>query len=158
MKFPYLVQRVQRGRKFGETPITGVDGWFTFDYMGAAEFEFGTLPAALRNCAGAPLEVKRIKASGPGGHQVAWWVGAGDESFKQASTLFRLELYQERTVPLKECTMLKCAYGLETGLFAESRTDVIGWWDVTDGHGWAFFIRKAEAEAWKAGVEAFLAG
>jgi len=46
MEKPWLIQRASF--KDVKGPITGVDMLLHFDYMGAAEFEFGALPASLK--------------------------------------------------------------------------------------------------------------
>ena len=46
IKRPYLIQRGTM--RHGVVSISGIDSIVSFDYMGAAEFEFGALPKALR--------------------------------------------------------------------------------------------------------------
>lgn len=46
IKRPYLIQRGTM--RHGVLSVSGIDSIVVFDYMGAAEFEFGALPKALR--------------------------------------------------------------------------------------------------------------
>ena len=54
---PTLVQRIARFTPQPDAHRTGIDAYFGFDYMGASEFEWGTLPAALKcwQCTRAPV-------------------------------------------------------------------------------------------------------
>lgn len=44
----YLVQRATMKEDVKDADVTGIDSAFSMDYMGSAEFEFGTLPKALK--------------------------------------------------------------------------------------------------------------
>jgi len=82
----YLVQRIC-AKKHSVGQSKGVDQYFSFDYMGSAEFEFGALPSALREMralhAVKALSFKEIKV---GDSSFGWFVGP-EEKFDMAVML-----------------------------------------------------------------------
>jgi hypothetical protein len=46
----YLIQRGKFKDKINLNEVTGIDSIIDFDYMGSAEFEFGSLPKSLKTC------------------------------------------------------------------------------------------------------------
>jgi hypothetical protein len=131
---PYLVQRVLR-REFG--PGTGIDRLFAFDYMGSSEFEWGALPAALREMREHTLVIRSIRH---GEHTCTFIGHAGDEV--KAQTFFADQL-GERTASLKEATGLRRTYNGEK--YADK---TIGWWALDQDCPWLIFRNMADAYAW----------
>jgi hypothetical protein len=82
----YLVQRIC-AKKPSVGQSKGVDQYFSFDYMGSAEFEYGALPSALREMRALhtdkALTFKEIKV---GDTSFGWFVGP-DEKFDMAAML-----------------------------------------------------------------------
>ena len=152
--YPWLVQRV-RSLRGSKNPFGGasagklLDDLFDWDYMGSAEFEFGSLSKArviLTNdlkAAGwpAPVQIKSGKHEG-------WFVGAKKHR-DLAVSFFTEELASEYT-GMKERSELKTSYE------APGPRSPIGWWcidDVIVGNGVVFAMFKFEADAQK-----FIAG
>jgi hypothetical protein len=162
----YLVQRVkskfiQRASKhLLPDPIpTSIDYFFTMDYMGSAEFEYGALPAALKRMRAATMvsEPKRIKVAGK---YLCWYVGPEDE-YTLAKMLFidQLGLSGDFT-RLKERTCIRDNFVDERGpsdvkgisvssRFAKTRDDYDwydAWWAIEKT--FAIFKKKEDAETW----------
>ena len=164
-----LVQRVNVRRSARlegfNKDIKSIDHYFEMDYMGSSEFEWGTIPQALKRMrARAQMddfvtEPQRIKVAG---QYVAWFVGPMDQ-FNIAKALFidQLGLAGERQ-RLKELSYIRDNYvdlgspGTMNGValrskFAKSRDDFgwyDGWWAVDDTVAFAFFKTKEDAKIW----------
>jgi len=136
---PWLIQRIDRRRDVEDSVYhTGIDRHFGFDYMGSAEFEFGTLPAAL----------KRMRASSPDliGFQVGanqfWFVGS-PEDFSVAKAVFEDQL-GKREMHFKECTFIR-----ESVDPKEKYLKMLGWWAVDERlTPWAVFLKQEDAAIW----------
>jgi hypothetical protein len=53
----YLVQRLE-SKSAPHNPSNGFDGYFSLDYMGSSEFEWGAIPKALKAMREAPVVVE----------------------------------------------------------------------------------------------------
>lgn len=161
---PYLVQRLVSPWHIKEN-AKGVDRYFSMDYMGSAEFEFGALPKALKAMRAAcdnwqPRKMK-VKAGLPQTDwkdQVAWYVGP-PELYDIALKLFKTELREELEFRLKEGSRIAQAYGLDhltaskiaRGIKPENFYErLVGWWDVQSTY--AFFTKKEHAYQWLKGL------
>lgn len=133
---PYLVQRVLRRDKIAAG--TGVDRLFAFDYMGAAEFEWGALPAALREMRAHTLVIRALRH----GDHACTFIGQPEDEAKAQS--FFVDQLGERAVSLKEATGLRRTYNGEK--YADK---TIGWWALDQGCPWLIFRNKADAYAWQ---------
>lgn len=142
---PYLVQRV----KWNSTPrqFEGVDRYFRFDYMGSSEFEFGSLPSALkfmREDVGLwPTKPVKISA----GKHNAWYVGP-PECLEYVQQFFATQLNPKRSRGgLKERTLIEESYTNKEHL--PMYEGVIGWWAIDAAPcPWIFFKEKNYAEKW----------
>jgi hypothetical protein len=135
----YLVQRIIK--KSYPSDGKGVDSKFSFDYMGSAEFEFGTLPANLKIMRKTPAK-NIIISSLTFQDKVAWFVGK-QEDLNEAQNLFADQL-ASRNWSLKECTFIHDQYYNE-----QSYRKIDGWWGLKNNTGYAFFKEKNHAETWK---------
>lgn len=141
-KPPYLIQRVMihpRDRK-------GIDGYFSFDYMGSSEFEWGALPKALssmREHAGVypdkPVRIKDEKG------RVIWYVGPED-TLEMARELFIDQSYGTRGWILKERTNMSYAYDSRSGV--SGHLIPVGWWAIDQDWPWLLFVKKEHAGEW----------
>ncbi len=146
----HLVQRVEL-RPVGErSPARGlIDGVFRFDYMGSAEFEFGALPAALKEMRTGPALPAPVKLTSQ--DYEAWYVG--QPKFQPvAQKFFNHELGDDLTPPyrLQECSSLRRSYIPNP---RDSRHALDGWWCVDAGRVWAMFRTKETADLWLLGVK-----
>jgi hypothetical protein len=144
MKMPYLVQRL----KFREHPqekSKGVDKFFSMDYMGSSEFEWGALPKALKAFRATKLlkKPKKIKQY-PDGHTV-WYVGPESE-YVTAREFFFSQLKDPYKIPLKESTWIDAKFGMSRLFRHPERIDTIGWWAIDST--WAIFTEKEYADKW----------
>jgi len=144
---PYLVQRIQR-REHPCDARKGIDVEFEFDYMGASEFEFGTLPKTLktiRSLAHAwaiqSVTVVVDKDSPP---YTCYLVGDGS-SFEAASHFFKDQL-EERKVRLKEASYIRSTYKRGSDLLHGVKCD--GWWALDSDPSFTLFKEKSHAELW----------
>jgi hypothetical protein len=102
----YLVQRIC-AKKHSVGQSKGVDQYFSFDYMGSSEFEFGALPSALREMrslhADKALTFKEIKV---GDSSFGWFVGP-EEKFDMAAMLVEDQHKDRPALRLKEEPRMK---------------------------------------------------
>lgn len=139
-----LVQRlIRRGKVRDQSK--GVDRYFSFDYMGSSEFEFGALPRALkamRSMAGSPA-IKRIEVD----DHVAWFVGR-EEDLGVAREFFLNQLGPVRDRHrFQENPRIARAYGVDRRWSTEPY-DVTGWWALDTCEPFALFMRKSDAKVW----------
>jgi len=150
IKLPYLIQRVlfRDGSKHAEEGKQGVDALFTFDYMGSSEFEFGSLPKALkamRKLKSAQWMVRTIAID----DRVAYLVGA-DEATDVASQFLadQLKPQSQRQGTTKEWTGILGTYCPESR-DAPHYHAYHGWWSIDeDLPPFILFKQKDHAEAW----------
>lgn len=160
----YLVQHVNvRKLGPGEELKKGIDGYFTFAYMGAAEFEFGALPGALKVMRSSKICKKPIEITSEIGKSSCWYVGT-EERAETARLFFedQLKPSEDRVVRrLKEQTSIrrnflgKAEYRENNLRGDESRgfpkpTDsdcFDGWWSI-DHSPFLLFRQKEHAALW----------
>jgi len=143
-KEPYLVQRINL-RSTQDPNRKGVDRYFSMDYMGSAEFEFGELPKSLKRIRSAlPTDLKKMQVGG----YTAWYCGP-ETFYEVAMTLFEdaLEGRHYDHYLLKESLRLQEAYGFYK---AAPKCDIVGWWDILND--FAFFTKKEYAKNWLKGL------
>lgn len=150
--FPYLVQRAAAQRWADDR--TGIDAVLEFDYMGAAEFEFGAKSVALKAmrahkdelCIKSYLTLSSPDRHGEQTELAATFLGRPQE-FDLALRWFRAELFPGQHPRHKEPTDLRWAYGQESEDYHPSaicRTTV--WWALDQGVPWMWFKNPELAE------------
>ena len=151
VRLPYLIQRIKQNRS--TNPMrTGVDRYFSFDYMGSSEFEFGALSAALRLMRNTPekLVEEPVSIKVEAGSLLerreceAWFFGA-DRDIPVARYVFEDQLQADRKICLKEHSEIAEAYGTVPTRFA---CNIIGWWALDPITPWVFFKEKKLCEEW----------
>jgi len=152
IKTPYLIQRLLRE----DRQKTGVDAYFSFDYMGSSEFEFGTLPACLREIRALDFkswEPQKMTVEHKGKKLVAWFVGP-ETMLPVAQTVFGNEI-TNRSLRFKEATQIAAVYGTDPW-YQDAKNPptfrVIGWWALDTDMSFAFFTKKEYAELWLKGL------
>lgn len=151
----HLVQRVRLRRPEDRLPERGaIDGVFVFDYMGAAEFEWGALPSCLKELRAAPVPLPvPLRVA----EHTAWFVGR-PELQPYAQTFFEAELRHpwEDTTPkpyyLKESSGLYWSYHPKPS--NQGRDVFDGWWALDEGRSWALFRTEEAAQLWWDGLAA----
>lgn len=137
----WLVQRIRRRDM---SSAKGIDALFTFDYMGSAEFEFGTLPQALKAMRAAKTERWRPEEITSGKFR-AYYLGASD-MIDMAAELFQDQLKPiEKRHRLKELSYIRESY-VDGELKAMQPFD--GWWALDPVPSFVLFRQKDHAEAW----------
>lgn len=158
--FPYLVQRVDE-REHHHESHKGVDRFFSFDYMGSSEFEFGALGKALKEMRSdiSKWEPKQIKV----GKHVAWYVG-DPRMLVNATEFFTDQLsgMVARKIDTKERTHIRRTYHAVQLRPKNVSYDVhSGWWALdpalNDSYPlqfspWILFKKKEHAEQWLKGL------
>ena len=145
---PHLVQRVNLACS-DLTDRTGVDRYFSFEYMGSAEFEFGALGVALKEMRSqikenwkpslCKIEDKRV-----------WYVGP-DEHKQVAIDFFvdQLKPYGQRKARLQEPSRIFENYDTsEKTSWAQN----VGWWCIDRGLVFVLFQKKEQAVNWLKGL------
>jgi len=147
--YPYLVQRLRHHEARGVEH--NIARYFDFDYMGASEFEFGSIPKAKRALLAAmPLGTEKpepVKITE--GEHTAWYVGP-DAHLEIAKTWFREELAADST-GMKERSKLRETYT------ASTQWSPNGWFCVDGGWRegrpvWALFTKKDHARDFLKGL------
>lgn len=150
---PYLIQRLHTPL-VSRTNKEGVDAFFDFDYMGAAEFEFGALNTALKSMRSQvgeyTSEPVRIKEEG----QVVWYVGPTDEDMIASAT----ELFNSQR---KKATRFDMRFKMPTYIHYhydpqdeyETQQSPVGWWAIDQPKPWLLFVRKDSARNWIKGMK-----
>jgi len=128
----------------------GIDQHFSFDYMGSSEFEFGTLPDALKRTRAhkgrKKWKVTPIVFVVEGQRLTAHYVGE-PANIQAVRQILVDQVSDTRALRFKEATYLRLAYMSEWREGQPGETDVGGWWAITDVP-YAFFKEKADAELW----------
>lgn len=143
---PWLIQRVVKASGEGRG---GIDSYFGFDYMGAAEFEYGALPSALKAMRASLAlyleEPKRIKDVNG---RVIWYVGPDDEkTLDYVRRFFEDQSYADnRSMSFKERTGMHGVY--ENDVNDAFSRQIIGWWAIDVEFPWILFTKKEHALAW----------
>lgn len=140
---PYLVQRMSRRNS---PRGGGVDAFFSMDYMGSSEFEWGALPQALSTMRSQPY-VGPIKIEHEGCE--CWYVGT-EEGLANATEFFVDQLGPKKW-HLKEWTSIDDAYGKSE---RPPFRFVVAWWAI-DARPvpWAIFMREPDAGSWIEGLK-----
>lgn len=145
MHKPYFIQRVLRNEGGSGH---GIDSAFSFDYMGATEFEIGLFPALMEMREQLSVYTDEpIRIKDKNGH-VAWYVGPENDeevlayvqNFLQDQASGRCELR------FKEPTHVDRHYhprGEQPASWAP-----IGWWAIDPKQPWILFAKKDDARTW----------
>lgn len=151
----WLVQRIEERKvSEGSNQKPGVDAYFSFDYMGSAEFESGALSKNLRHTRSYLAYITEPREIRVGEHSV-WYVGRR-EQLDLAKAFFEAEL--GKGLRLKERTLIDEAYAKSP----KWPVRTIGWWHIASNPerksqaeaGWAFFKEEEQAKKWLAGLRA----
>lgn len=120
---PFLIQRLQRRYGAPVEDANGIDRWFILDYMGAAEFEFGT-PYKMHTDMSAradEMQVHKMEYNGT----TMWYVGL-ESQIEEALLVLKNHIDGTR-MNLKEATYLMQSLNTEKYL-----GDTVGWWAYTE--------------------------
>jgi len=138
---PFLIQRVKRRSHVSEHS-KGFDRIFELDYMGSSEFEFGTIPKALKAMRAAKDDTWIIRTITVG-KDTAYFVGPADR-LNAATQVFEDNLkatWSERKFRHKEVTYIYESYhpvkGKNFNLFD-------AWWAVDEGLAPFFLFKNKE--------------
>lgn len=140
---PWLIQRVKRRSHVAEHQ-KGFDRIFELDYMGSSEFEFGTIPQALKAMRANKNETWTIRSITVGKH-TAYFVGQPD-MVNIATQVFDDELkptYSERKFRHKEGTYLYESYNPVKG---KNYNLFDAWWALDVAMPFFLFKDKKHAE------------
>ena len=164
--YPKLVQRFEERRNPLSEGQKGISRYFGFDYMGAAEFEWGAIPQSKKRVLARmdqdrknhePWTVIPITVSfpetltGPKGKYTCYYVGPKDQ-VEAARTWFTAELTHKGLTDMKEPAYLWESYEED-----KYHVKTVGWWPVKeDGwsshsepeHAWAVFKTQGLAKNW----------
>lgn len=148
---PTLIQRVIR-RKHESEHSKGVDRLFEFDYMGASEFEFGTIPQALKAMRAAKDATWKVEpifdgTALNGAGAKAYFVGHSSV-LVTAFELFndQLKPREERKVRPQEWTYMYETYNPDPK--RHKLGPFHGWWILDGAAPFLLFKEKAHAEDW----------
>jgi hypothetical protein len=144
---PYLVQRIEKLRS--PNYKIGVDCYFSFDYMGSSEFEFGALFKALK-----AMRAQDYKKWAPfmvvtsNGHYL-WYVGP--EALKKVAADFFEAQMAGTGSPLKEATYMTEVLN-DRPLSWLDPNRYVGWWCIDQGLEFCLFRDKDDAGKWLDGL------
>ena len=138
----YLIQRGYRKNSDDFTGLTGPNGLIELDYMGAAEFEWGTIPASYRRIMGEYEnyvfhKTKLINVNG-----CPLWLYCHKDKATEVERC--ISEYVKSWYKTKEFTNLDSHFSPETVKHSigqrkfELKTNF--WWDVEKYHDWMAFI------------------
>ncbi len=143
-QLPYLVQRCMRR---DEPSKKGLDALFSFDYMGATEFEVGLFSALklMRAAKNKKWKVTQISIA-TSASAIAYYVGA-PELLGTATAFFedQLKPRSERRGHLKESSYLYEAY---FHLARPTSKTIDAWWAIEANPPFVLFKQKDHAETW----------
>lgn len=128
----YLVQRLQ-SRNAPYSPANGFDAYFSLEYMGSSEFEWGAVPKALKSMRTRRIVVEPAEVTISGETRTVYFVGARGVS-RNADRFEEWAAGTERGRPF---------YGKEWTHFDdvwEGRTEHVqtdAWWSLEDDIAWA---------------------
>jgi hypothetical protein len=119
--------------------------------MGSSEFEFGTLPGALKRIRAhkgrKKWKVMPIVFVVDEQRHTAYYVG--DNDYIQAVRQLLVDQVSDtRALRFKEATYLRLAYLAEWREGQPGETNVGGWWALSTDIPFAFFKEKEDAELW----------
>lgn len=130
----YLVQRLES--KNPCRPDMGFDGYFSLDYMGSAEFEWGAIPRALGEIRSKPTQVEAADVTIGGLTRTVWFVGHKGVAATAAPAMTEWATGGSgRRGPFyaKEWTHFDDVFVNKPDKYR--RTDA--WWDIQTNVGWA---------------------
>ena len=130
---------IQRGfiKTDKRSQIQGIDSLIRFDYMGAAEFEFGALPKALKGIIANldRLEVHLVDDLRKNGARLA--IIATKDQVADVEKFFRSQAADPYAIRLKERTEFKQTIDRAADAPPiqrhEYKSEVNFWWDITEG-------------------------
>lgn len=151
---PRYIQRVMRRFELNETS-KGVDRRFQFDYMGAAEFEYGALPKALKQMREAVTRKSFVCEIGthlgsPPEAFTAYLVGApATQELARRLFIDQLKPRAEREGQTKERSEIFETYFPNADpVYWKHRKSIDGWWVVEIAEPFILFKEKAHAQEW----------
>ena len=138
---PYLIQRCKTKNPYPKRDgIKGIDSILSMDYMGSAEFEFGSLPQSLKRLTPQIAEVKifetKLKSTDGRGLFLVCTERNQDEAIRQVTMAADEKLRTKEYVGLERA--LKCEY------FEYATKDLVVWWDID--HDWFACLGKPVAQ------------
>lgn len=140
----HLIQRI----KYKHDKNTKcVDSYFSFDYMGRAEFEFGAIPKAWKELKSKTLIIKNIKKESKSKREIKVFYVGPEEHYDFAKSLFVDQLYGLKNFDYrcKESPYISLKYNDDS--FTRLGKSVIGWWDLEKN--WAIFDSHKDAKLWE---------
>jgi len=138
---PYLIQRVRRRSQVAEHQ-KGFDRIFELDYMGSSEFEFGTIPKALKAMRANKSDEWKVRSITVG-KDTAYFYGAPD-MIGIATQVFEDQLketWSERKFKFKEITYIYESYHPVKG---KNFNLYDAWWALAES---PFFLFKNKKHA-----------
>lgn len=129
----YLVQRLES--KNPRRTDAGFDGYFSIDYMGSAEFEWGAIPKALTAMCERPAQIEPADVTIGGITRTVYFVGHKGVSSSAADMEEWAQGGGGRRVPYygKEWTYFDDAFAGK----ADPYRTTDAWWDILSNVGWA---------------------
>lgn len=139
MKF-YLVQRLESRRPYLNAS-RGFDAYFSLEYMGSAEFEWGAIPKALKSMRRNRSSIESVTVNFPTGARVVHFVGPRGVSDNAEAMAEWARGAGGRRHPFggKEWTHFEYAVAGEPQPY--SRTDA--WWDIENDIAWSLDLHVA---------------
>lgn len=127
MRNPYLIQR---GTIKNPAKIEGIDSLVKFDYMGAAEFEWGALPKALKEICGIldELEIHSLDIKTTKGETL--WLLCKNEDVEQLREFWVKASKDPYSVNTKETVFYN-----RNKVF-EPSNNINFWWDIKEEQCW----------------------
>ena len=147
MRKPYLIQRMILKDNVPKNP--SIDELYSMDYMGSAEFKFGSLPASLKKMTKTIDEIKvgMVKEYKNHKGQRLFLIGLEKDILEYQK--FTPDLVDGK-IRLKEWTMLDGAIKGETiGIEYNPKRHPSAWWDI-DNQVMFTFGKKNAINLWKA--------
>lgn len=149
---PYLVQRLKLNT-YHPGDRKGVDRYFSFDYMGSAEFEFGALPSALKSMRAHPTLPEWKPTELTHKSHCLWFLGPKDLE-PVALELFKSRFHDRYESDLKERTYIfESLTGKDrNGEDRQYLVNIVGWWCIDTDLGFALFKDKDHAKWFLTGL------
>lgn len=125
MNNPDLIQRCILKKDVKKSDIKGIDSVFSMDYMGSAEFEFGALPASLREVTSGLKRFKIFKTN--------WKTPAGEGLFLYCPEENRDAVIQAIQSIIDGKARLKENARINKALDGGDKEDyrrIVMWWDI----------------------------
>lgn len=148
---PHLIQRMTKNTEAREK-YAGIDRWWGLDYMGSAEFEFGSLPEAQKRMAES-VEALWVRPYAFDDKTELWAVCLPEQEEVIRSLLVR-ELIARQTLQrswyLQEGTWMRRALGRSDSAFDKDGADPRrAWWAIDASPApFALFQSEEDARLW----------